>query len=647
MDITDEIVETPEVAAAGGIDPVQISPTVPEERSIGDKVARVAEATLGNFNEAKRTIELTFGSEFIGTRWFGLEKLEMTPKAGDLKRLNRGGALLLEHDRNKHIGVVERAWIGKDRRAHAVVRFSKKTIAEEAFRDVETGILTNVSFLYRILEYTTTKGTAGAPDTITATRWEALEVSLLAIPFDPTVGVGRAADSIQDDFTPETVIDETREETPAGTAENKRGSNTQMIDEKTGLEIVAPATVSDPVFTREAEIMAFGRQFGADQRVVNRVALDPAGTVEMLRTILQGQYAGADPLSATPEQPVTELGLTEKQTRSYSMSRAILAQADGNWKGAEFERECHDEIVARGVEQKAGGFFVPNEVQTLQRDLSVAGGVATGGALVGTDHMPQSFIEILRSKMKMLELGVKVMSGLVGNPSIPRQDGAATGYWVNEGAAPTESQQIFAQLGLNPKTCGAVTEFTRQLLLQSAPSVDMLVMTDIAAVLARTVDTAIISGTGTLGQPTGILNTTGVTETNMAGANFTYADAVNFESLIAEANAPDSVGWLMRPSVRGTLKTTPKLGSTFPIYLLGDDGKMNGYPAHATTQMPAATLLYGDFSTVILGEWGILEIESNRLGSGFRAGNIEVRGLHSVDVAVRYPQAIRKLTAFA
>jgi hypothetical protein len=67
----------------------------------------------------------------------------------------------------------------------------------------------------------------------------------------------------------------------------------------------------------------------------------------------------------------------------------------------------------------------------------------------------------------------------------------------------------------------------------------------------------------------------------------------------------------------------------------------------ATTQMPASTLIFGAYSTIILGEWGVLEIEANRLGSGFRAGNIEVRGLHMVDVAVRYPQALKKLTAFA
>lgn len=619
------------------IDEITDETQVRDARMLKEMLTRGVTAKVANHDEKTRTVELSFASEAPVERWFGNEILEMTPRAADLNRLNSGGALLSDHNSRGQVGAVVKAWIGDDKRGHAIVKFSKRQAGEDEFRDVLDGIRTNVSFGYRVLDYKTEKGTGNAPDTVTVTRWEAFEISLVSIPADPSVGTDRSIEEIQE---APVLGSEPTEEVRAIETENKRGSKT-MID-KDGNEISASAVVA-PVFTREDEIQAFGRQFGADVRVVNRIALDPAGTVEMLRAELAAQYKGAA-LPAAPEAPITEIGLTEKETRSYSIARAIVAQADGDWKNAGFERECH-EAIAEKLNRQTGGFYVPSEVQL--RDLSVAGGVATGGALVATDHMPQSFIDILRSKMKMLQLGVKVMGGLVGNPSIPRQDGAATGYWVAEGVAPTESQQIFAQLGLNPKTCGAVTEFTRQLLLQSAPSIDMLVMSDIAAVLARTVDKAIISGTGSAGQPTGILNTTGVTEVAMVGANFAWADAVALESLLAEADAPDAVAYLCRPGIRGTLKTTPKIGTTYPVYLVGDDNTLNGYPVETTTQMPAATLIYGDFSTVILGEWGILEIEANRHGSGFRAGNIEVRGLQSVDVAVRYPQALKKNTAFA
>jgi HK97 family phage major capsid protein len=98
------------------------------------------------------------------------------------------------------------------------------------------------------------------------------------------------------------------------------------------------------------------------------------------------------------------------------------------------EKQMRDQ----GLQRAGSGFLVPSEVQNT-RDLSATGGGTSGGYLISTDHMPQSFIDLLRSKAIMLsKAGVSVMSGLVGNPSVPRQDGAATGYWVAEGVAPNE-----------------------------------------------------------------------------------------------------------------------------------------------------------------------------------------------------------------
>jgi HK97 family phage major capsid protein len=260
--------------------------------------------------------------------------------------------------------------------------------------------------------------------------------------------------------------------------------------------------------------------------------------------------------------------------------------------------------------------------------------------------MPQSFIDLLRSKMLMLKAGVQMMSDLVGNPSIPRQDGAASGYWITEGQPPTKSQLTLGQLQLNPKTVGARTEFTRQLLIQSSPAIDQLVKSDIAAVLGRTIDAGIVNGSGANGEPTGFLNTTGVSAIGKAGADFAWVDAIKFKTEFRKSNAPGTPSFLTSPDVTGILETRPKIGTTFPVYLL-ENGKLAGYGIEDSTAFPATTLAFGDWSTIILGEWGILEIEANKYGSTFGAGGIEVRGLHMVDVAVRYPQAIKKMTDFS
>jgi len=622
-----------------------------DQRMLSETFTRAAVAEVSKIDAEARTAELSFASEIEVERWYGLEVLEMTPRAAELNRLNAGGALLSDHNTRQQIGKVIKAWVGEDKRAHAIVKFSRKAVAEEEFQDVIDGIRTNVSFGYRVLDYKTEKGRGNAPDKRTVTRWEAFEISLVAVPADPSVGVGRAQEDLGEP-EPTSQVDATESrvaETTATTVENNQLRSKQIMDNihNTQGGDQPAATVT---FAREDQILAYGQKFGADINLVRQIANDPAGTVEMLREKLAEQYrAGAPATNAAPaERPASELDLTAKQKREYSISRAILAQADGDWRHAEFERECHEEIAKR-LNRPSSGFFVPSDVQKdqdIQRDLSVGGGGSAGGYLVSTDHMPQSFIDLLRSKMLMLKAGVQVLSDLVGNPSIPRQDGASTGYWVSEGQPPTKSQLTLGQLTMSPKTCGARTEFTRQLLIQSAPSIDQLVKSDIAAVLARTIDAAVINGSGLNGEPTGFLNTTGVSAITKVGSDFAWADAVAFNTAFRNSNAPGTPSWLTNPTVIGTLESRPKIGTTYPVYLI-ENGKLNGFSIDHSTAFPANTLAFGDYSTIILGEWGILEIEANKYGSTFGAGGIEVRGLHMVDVAVRYPQAIKKMTDFS
>jgi HK97 family phage major capsid protein len=531
-----------------------INETQVRERMLQDILVRGAKIEASNIDVEKREVELSFASEAPVERWFGTETLEVSKRAAVLDRLNNGGALLSDHNSRAQIGKVVKAWIGDDKRAHAIVKFSRKAAAEEEFQDVIDGIRSNVSFGYRILEYVTEKGTKGAPDAVSITRWEAFEISLVAIPADASVGVGRELENLGSQESER--AEEKPVETPVEVVTENKQERSIKVEENTQTP-VNPVNV----FSREKEILSLGEMFGQVE-LARQFAADPNKNVADLQRALQDKFKPAPESNVSPSE-AAQVGLTEKEVRQYSISNAILAAADGKWDNAGFERECSD-AIAQKLGRDSGGFFVPSEVQTAKRDLSVGGGLTVGGALVGTDHMPGSFIEFLRSKTKMLQLGVSVMSGLVGNPSVPRQDGAGTGYWVAEGVAPTESNQVFGQLGMSPKTCGAVTEFTRQLLIQSAPTVDGLVYADIAAVLARTIDSAIIQGSGVSGQPTGILNTTGVSEVSMIGGSFAFADAVAFETAIEEADAPDGVSWLCRPSVKGVLKSRPKIGSTYP-----------------------------------------------------------------------------------
>lgn len=348
----------------------------------------------------------------------------------------------------------------------------------------------------------------------------------------------------------------------------------------------------------------------------------------------------------------SRLGLSARETRQFSLSRAILACGEQNWSQAGFEAECSRAIADKlGRSPDPRKFFVPWEVQErahrtpvedlayalMKRDLTVAS-AAAGGYLVETANV--GFIELLRNRSVLFNMGARRLSGLTGNVSIPKQTGAGTAVWLaNEASTITESGQVFTQIALTPKTVGGYTEISRLLLLQSSPDAEGLVMLDLATVVALAIDLAGLNGSGASGQPTGILNTSGIG--SVTGTSLDYADIVEFQTDVFAGNAlGESSGYVTTGAVAGLLKARVKFSSTASPLWDGrlDMANMDGYRAMASNQMPSATMIFGGFGEVIVAEWGVLELEVNPFAN-FQAGIIGVRAIETVDIGVRYPTA--------
>ena len=98
-----------------------------------------------------RVMEFSFSSEYPVERSFGSEVLSHDKDAADLSRLNDGAPLLFNHDMDRPIGVVERAYLDDDKKKGVSrVRFSRNSFAQEILADVKDGIMRNISFGYRI-----------------------------------------------------------------------------------------------------------------------------------------------------------------------------------------------------------------------------------------------------------------------------------------------------------------------------------------------------------------------------------------------------------------------------------------------------------------------------------------------------------------
>lgn len=337
------------------------------------------------------------------------------------------------------------------------------------------------------------------------------------------------------------------------------------------------------------------------------------------------------------------LGLSDKETQRFSMFNAIRAVADKNWSHAGFELECSREIAKRlNKITDPNKFYVPVEVQQralpMRRDLTVAS-ASGGGYLVETANM--SFIELMRNRSVVYSMGARRLAGLVGSVTVPKQTGAATAVWLSsESATATESAQTFGQMAMSPKSVGAYTEISRQLMLQSSPDAEGIVSSDLATVCALAIDVGALRGAGSGGEPQGVVGTSGVG--SVTGTSLAAAGVLEFQSDVAAGNLlTDSFGYVTTPAVAALLMVRPELPTTGTTRLWQGsmlNGSLFGMRAMASSQMSSATMLAGDFSQIVIGEWGVLEVEVNPYAN-FQAGIIGVRAMVSIDVGVRYGAA--------
>jgi HK97 family phage major capsid protein/HK97 family phage prohead protease len=567
-------------------------------RSLTGKYQR---SEMTAFDEVEdRTYEFPFSSEYPVARYFGNEILSHEGKAADLSRLNDGAPLLFNHNPDRVIGVVERAYIdGNKRRGYARVRFSRNPFAQEILSDVKDGVLRNVSFGYSIDKMEE----RGSSDYV-ATAWSPYEISVVSVPADPGVGIGR---SLEDDTaasaapTPDP-IPSMENTTPdlavvraeAAEAERARISDITSLCTKHGMEDL-------------------GRQM-----------------VESGRSIDEARAAVLDKLNI-PQETVTmqaaDIGLSEKESRSFSFLRAINYLSNPTDRAAReaaaFEIEASEAAAAK-LGRQSRGITIPQDV--LRRDLNV-GTASAGGNLVATDLDAGSFIDLLRNASALDQAGATVLTGL-------------TAYWVAESGSPTESQQTVDQVSLVPRTVAAYTDFSRRLMIQSSIDVENMVRSDLASVIALKIDAAGLYGTGSNSEPLGLKNTTGIGTEDFAADAPTFTEVVNLESDVATANALlGTPVYLMNATMRGYLKTTKKDAGS-GIFIM-ENGEVNGYRGVLSNQVAAGDLWFGNFADLIIGYFSGLDLMVDPYTHS-TSGTVRVVAMQDCDIAIRHPESFSR-----
>ena len=581
-------------------------------------VTRQAQLDSTRADAKQRRVPAVLSSEFPVQRDGYREVLRHTPQAVDLSRAPL--PLIESHDRSQlPIGRVENLQL-RDGKLRGDLVFGTSGRANEIWPDVQAGIIQSLSIGYEI------QSELARGNTIEATRWAPFEASLVSVPADPSAGTFRSHTMNDENIT--TIHDD---DAQRQTRSQRRALASDRITQEQAEQAER---------NRVLEIMALSQHYAKTPGVTEgcqRAIAEGHSILEVRKFVLERSLAQAGPQRSLSDYATDAPGgMLDDGTRRFSITRIIAAAVDKHIDTG-YERECSQEM-ARKLNRAPEGIYMPLG-QLHERMFDYAAGQVT----VPPEYLPGSFIEALRARSFVMRLGARVLNDLVGNVSIPRLAGSSTTAWIAGDGVDglTASQPTLDNIQMTPKTVGALTAISRKMVLQGLPAAESLIRDDFAQLIATELDKAAISGTGAANQPLGILNTAGIGAGTYPLAGPDYASIVAMEGALMAANADQSgIAYLTTPTLAAQLKAKEKSsGSGQFVWNAASErgtGEMGGLPAYASSNVPVDKILLGNFSDLLMGMWGALDISVDPYYD-LAKGTIAVRIFGSVDFAVRHP----------
>ncbi|EKN5836741.1 phage major capsid protein [Salmonella enterica] len=645
-----------------------------------------------------RIVELAFSSEAPYSRIYTdqngdpveLKEILVHDKdAVDLDVLNDKASLLFNHEFDNHIGVVVpgSARIDEDGVGRALVQFSKVgQLANETYDKVKEGTMSKVSVGYTVLE-----GHADfSKGVYYVTKWQPYEISIVSVPADSSVGVGRSLNTITDEpanneenreveveteIKPEEEIrseenkeqeELNNEESNSGTGdrsdrseiveeekvtpeetrseeENKNenseelNTDTQESDDErqnnaeTGEE-EKPVEVEKP-FERSQEdtdeIRAIGKHLNISEDEIQRAIEDKEITVESFKQRALNNITESKTFAKGKNNMTDTIKTLENR---FDLSVAMRSLAEGkalNGAEAEYSQEMARKAAQRGRAQRGNSVFVPTSALA---------------PVAGTEIRNDSFVELLMKKSVLGSLGVNVLSGLTAPIAVPRMsEGALDAFgFVAENGVSQNSDVKFDNVPMSLHTFTGGVPVTRQAML-TMPNIGALIAEHILKASRIKLEQAILSAGANANARDGIVK-------QLTDAGLVTETALTYKAFLAEIAKLTDAGVdeaAIKFAMRGALKAD--LASTLRDegvsgYIIGENDKLANRPVHSSGVLEAGQILVGDFSAITIGEWEGLEIDLD--DTTFRSqGAIVPRVWCDLDWAVTDKQCLRVMKA--
>ncbi|PUU38557.1 phage major capsid family protein [Salmonella enterica] len=645
-----------------------------------------------------RIVELAFSSEAPYSRIYTdqngdpveLKEILVHDKdAVDLDVLNDKASLLFNHEFDNHIGVVVpgSARIDEDGVGRALVQFSKVgQLANETFEKVKEGTMSKVSVGYTVLE-----GHADfSKGVYYVTKWQPYEISIVSVPADSSVGVGRSLNTITDEpanneenreveveteIKPEEEIrseenkeqeelnneesnsgtgdrsdrseiveeekvtpEETRSEeenknenseelnTDTQESDDERQNNTETGEEEKPVEVEKPFKRSQE---DTDEIRAIGKHLNISEDEIQRAIEDKEITVESFKQRALNNITESKTFAKGKNNMTDTIKTLENR---FDLSVAMRSLAEGkalNGAEAEYSQEMARKAAQRGRAQRGNSVFVPTSALA---------------PVAGTEIRNDSFVELLMKKSVLGSLGVNVLSGLTAPIAVPRMsEGALDAFgFVAENGVSQNSDVKFDNVPMSLHTFTGGVPVTRQAML-TMPNIGALIAEHILKASRIKLEQAILSAGANANARDGIVK-------QLTDAGLVTETALTYKAFLAEIAKLTDAGVdeaAIKFAMRGALKAD--LASTLRDegvsgYIIGENDKLANRPVHSSGVLEAGQILVGDFSAITIGEWEGLEIDLD--DTTFRSqGAIVPRVWCDLDWAVTDKQCLRVMKA--
>jgi HK97 family phage major capsid protein len=622
-----------------------------------------AEAPAEGADQTLVAISFSSSNPVKRMSWGGLwwyEVLKHSGEAVKTDRLSQGISVLVNHDINQRAGILQDGQI-TDKKGSGNVRFNSTQFGKDTATEVREGTLPFISVGYIVHSESRVADIDPTDDedenylgTYEADSWEPVEVSFVAIPADPSVGVGRDLSTVPQYPVRFAGLPATPPVTPEPIQERHMppeievGADNMKKERERTAGIALLARQYPDIVTREVADKAIGE--GTERDTVAAMVLNKQ------RELNPALQSGS---------PVV---LSDKERGQYSflrIMRSISAPAGTKAEEAGLEREISN-TIAKTLGRDTGGIFIPTnepvfrltEAERRLRAVTAGspGSTTGGGATVATEL--GTFLDILRPALRLTKLGADFLGGCTGNFALPKMTGDVGFNWVGEnpGVDNADVDPTFAQVPFSPLGATASTSWSRQLMQQSSIDLEAKLRNALVAQAAIGIEKAALNVGGSA-VPVGVLGTTGVHNIAIGtnGGQISKSTCVDMLTAIQVANA-DMQGdakYLFTPENAGYLAKTPELSNTIalPTFTYGQDGKgrVNGHDAYWSNLLPK-TLTKGTASGtchatiaaywgwLTIAEWGAMEIIVDPYTKA-RQQLINIIANFLVDVGVLYPQA--------